>query len=87
MLSKPTIQSHDVVSGVIIVTYRPRKLRSEYLGAGGFHDFFLSSISAAETSKSRINFAKSIMIVSPVFTSAIGPPTWASGTTWPIMMP
>ena len=29
----------------------------------------------------------SIVILSPFFTSAIGPPSWASGVTWPTMKP
>ena len=59
----------------------------ETLSGGAFHSFLLLSSSSGETRSSMVFLTASTEIRSPSCTKAIGPPTWASGTTWPMQNP
>src|SRR6266540_2697270 len=58
-----------------------------YRGAGAFHPSRRLPSSASSTSRSRRRVSTSSTIVSPSSTSAMGPPTVASGATWPTANP
>src|SRR5919107_3351128 len=58
-----------------------------YRGLIGFHFFSLLLSSLSDTTRSILLFCMSITISSYSFTRAIGPPTIASGATWPIINP
>lgn len=51
------------------------------------HSALRRCCSSSSTNQSILLVAESMMMRSPSFTSAIGPPTRASGTTWPMMNP
>lgn len=57
------------------------------LSGGAFHAFLRLSSSSGETRSSMVFLTASTEIISPSCTKAIGPPTWASGTTWPMQNP
>lgn len=54
---------------------------------GATHALFRRASSSAETCSSIVFLIASTEIMSPSCTRAIGPPTWASGTTCPIQNP
>jgi hypothetical protein len=58
-----------------------------YLSAGGFHSRSRDSSSSCGTCKSMVLLSMSISTVSPSCTTAKGPPSCASGVTWPQQMP
>jgi len=51
------------------------------------HSALRRCCSSSSTNQSILLVAESMMMRSPSFTSAIGPPTRASGTTWPMINP
>src|SRR5215472_17868559 len=60
---------------------------SVYLGAGARHSFSRRWTSSAGNCRSSRRLGMLMEIVSPSRTAAIGPPTAASGATWPTMKP
>ncbi len=63
------------------------KVPCRALSGGAVHRCLRSSSSSADICKSIVFSTASTEMTSPSRTSAIGPPTWASGTTWPITNP
>src|SRR5579863_9755558 len=57
------------------------------LGEGGIQFARRRWSSSSETCRWRILFSASMVIWSPLLTSAIAPPTAASGATWPTTIP
>ena len=58
-----------------------------YFGRGGVHAARRRVSSASGTSSARVRRSASIVIGSPSRTSAMVPPTAASGATWPTTRP
>jgi hypothetical protein len=58
-----------------------------YLKGGG--NQFCLRLENSFSVRSTVNnlFSASMVILSPSFKRAIGPPTWASGVIWPIINP
>lgn len=63
-------------------------LRNPFKGASGFfHAAFLAANSSSETSADKSLFTASMVMISPSFTRAILPPSYASGVIWPTTNP
>src|SRR6266851_8526947 len=58
-----------------------------YFAAGAFHSASRRAISASEISSSSLRILVSMVILSPSRIAAIGPPSAASGATWPTIRP
>jgi hypothetical protein len=54
-----------------------------YFRGGSVHAFRRRVSSSGETSRSITLREAEMVILSPSWTRAIGPPAWASGTMWP----
>src|SRR3989344_4759250 len=61
-----------------------RKTPRVYFGFGCFHSFRRFANSSSEISTFNVFFSASIETTSPFLMSPMGPPTYASGATWPM---